>query len=213
MRLPGVAPQAPAEEDGGEYEDRKGAEHDRGQLEGGDCDQGRATHEEHALPAKLREGVDHRPLDLRDVGGDPAGEFPHPPLAKKCHGQRDQPLVAMAPQVREGALPHPVEGKGAVEGPEGLQGNRADQDQGDLIKAQEAYDGHHRPVGFQGRVNERSGKQREREAAQCPKKKRGEAEEEPPAVRTQVTGKRQRLPQAFPGDRRLWEAVELGFLR
>ena len=145
---------------------------------------------------------------MRHVRGDPAGEFADAALAEEGHRQGNEALVAFAPEIREGTLPHAIEGERAVEGGEGLQRNGAGQNQRHLIQAERAEQGQVRSARPQRRVDQGSGQKGKSQTAGRAEKQGGETGEESPAIGPHITRQRQGLAQALAVQPGLGQAVE-----
>ena len=156
----------------------------------------------------MRQRIDHRALDLRHVGGDPAGEFPDATLAEERHRQGDEPAVTVATQIGEGTLTDAVEGQRAIERGERLQGDRTREQEGHLVEAEGAEPGNRGPARMQRRVDQRPGEEGKREPQGGADEQRGESGEEPRAVRADIAGERQALTQGLAVERSLGQAVE-----
>jgi hypothetical protein len=134
LGLAGEAAQFAAVPDGEEDHRGDGGEHDAGEFEGGHHDHDDAAGHEDDLTEHVGQAAGDHVIDLREVGGDAAGEFADATLGEEGHGQRDDAGVGVEAKAVEGELADALKGLDVVEAGGGLDAQ--DDEQGDDGAAQ-----------------------------------------------------------------------------
>lgn len=88
-------------------------------------------------------------------------------------------------------MPDAVEHQRAVERGERLESDRRREEQRNLVEAQNSDEGNPRQIRMQGRVDQRTGQKRKRQAEGGADEQRGEPGEESGAIRPEIPGERQ----------------------